>query len=160
MEQNLISATLSAADAAEVQQSLTAAKLKMPFLSTLQNAEVNSVFKPGNTYVPFIDRIYEVFETHPEILPPVFNKEEFVRDYKLFKAIGPIYSQLLELMEVVKKTYMAVGSDTLVGSLDIYSAVKQNKNKIPGMSATGDELGEFFKRTWEKKDPESDTEKK
>ena len=55
---------------------------------------------------------------------------------------------------------MAVGSDTLVGSLDIYSAVKQNKNKIPGMSATGDELGEFFKRTREKKDPESDTEKK
>lgn len=55
---------------------------------------------------------------------------------------------------------MAAGSDTLVGSLDIYSAVKQNKDKIPGMSATSDELGEFFKRTHEKKDPDKDPEKK
>ncbi|MDR3651575.1 MAG: hypothetical protein P4L34_01235 [Paludibacter sp.] len=152
MVQNLISATLPAADAAEVQQSLTAAKDKMPFLSTLQKSEVNTLFKPGNAYLPFVDQIYQVFETHPEILPAIFDKEEFIRDYQLFKTLSPIFNQITELMEGVKKTYTAVGSDTLVSSLEVYASIKQNKDKIPGLSAIYEQLSVFFKKTKAKPD--------
>jgi len=147
MTQNLISATFSATDAADVQQSLTNAKNKMPFLSTMQNSLVNTIFKPGNAYLPFIDQINHVVEIHPEILPAIFDLEEFKRDYQLFKTIYPIYNQIGELMEGVKKTYTAVGSDTLVGGLEVYAAMKQNKDKIPGLSVICDELAVFFKRT-------------
>jgi hypothetical protein len=146
MSQNLISATLSAADAAEVKQNLSAVVAKLTFLSTLQTADVSSLFKVGNAYLPFIDQIHEVVVTHPEILPTIFDKEEFLRDYDLFSAIRPILNQVNELAEGLQKTYTAAGSDTLVAALEVYSAVKQNKDKVPGLSVVNDNLAIFFKK--------------
>ena len=146
MSQNLISATLPAADAAEVAQNLSAAKAKMPFLSALQATDVSSLFKVGNAYLPFIDKVYQVVVSHPEILPAVFDKDEFLRDYELFNTIRPILNQANELVEALQKTYTAVGSDTLVAALEVYASVKQHKDKVPGLSATNDELAVFFKR--------------
>jgi len=147
MAQNLISASLSAADAALIQQSLTAVKDKLTFLSTLQAADISGLFKVGNAYMPFIDKIHEVVIAHPEILPGIFNKEEFLRDYDLFIALRPIFNQINELAEGVQKTYTALGSDTLVSALEVYSAVKQSKDKVPGLSVMNDELAVYFKRT-------------
>ena len=113
MAQNLISSSLSAADAALVQQSLTAVKDKLPFLSMLQTADISGLFKLGNAYLPFIDKIHEVVINHPEILPGVFDKDEFLRDYDLFMTLRPILNQINELAEGVQKTYTALGSDTL-----------------------------------------------
>jgi hypothetical protein len=152
MSQNLISATLSAADAAEVKQNLSAVAAKLTFLSTLQTADVNSLFKVGNAYLPFIDQIHEVVVTHPEILPAIFDKDEFLHDYELFSSIRPILNQLNELTEGLQKSYTAAGSDTLVAALEVYSAVKQNKDKVPGLSVVNDNLAIFFKKAKAKPD--------
>lgn len=146
MAQNLISATLSATEATDVLQSLNAVKTKMPFLSALQKTDVSALFKVGNAYLPFIDKIYQVVVTHPEILPAIFDKEEFLRDYELFKVIQPIYNQINELAEGIQKTYTATGSDTLVAALEVYAAVKQHKDKVPGLSVVSDEMAVFFKK--------------
>jgi len=150
MAQNLISATLSVSDAALVQQSLTTVKDKLPFLSVLQAADISSLFKLGNAYLPFIDKIHEVVITHPEILPGIFDKEEFLRDYDLFMTLRPILNQINELAEGVQKTYTALGSDTLVAALEVYSAVKQSKDKVPGLSVMNDELAVYFKKSKQK----------
>jgi len=152
MAQNLISATLSAAEAAEVLQSLTDVKTKMPFLSTLQKTDVSSLFKVGNAYLPFIDKIHQVVITHPEILPGIFDKEEFLRDYELFNTLRPIFNQINELAEGIQKTFTAVGSDTLVAALEVYASVKQNKDKVAGLSVMNDEMAVFFKRARVKSD--------
>lgn len=152
MAQNLISASLSAAEAAEVLQSLSDVKTKMPFLSTLQKTDVSGLFKVGNAFLPFIDKIYQVVITHPEILPAIFDKEEFLRDYELFNTIRPIFNQINELAEGIQKTFTAVGSDTLVASLEVYSSVKQNKDKVAGLSVISDELAVFFKKAKAKSD--------
>ena len=152
MNQNLISATLTAADAAEIIQSLTAVKAKMPFLSNLQKADVSTIFKVGNAYLPFIDKIHQVVMTHPEILPGIFDKEEFLRDYELLNSIRPIYNQINELAEGIQKTFTAVGSDTLVAALEVYASVKQNKDKVAGLSVMNDEMAVFFKRARTKTD--------
>ena len=128
MAQNLISATLTAADAEEVIQSLTMVKGKLKFLLSLQNDDVILIFKLGNAYFPFIEKAYQVVVAHPEILPAVFDKDEFLRDYALLNALRPIFNQMNELTESVRKTFMAVGSDSLVASLEVYSQVKQNKD--------------------------------
>lgn len=146
MAQNLISATLSAAEAAQVLQSLTDVKTKMPFLSTLQKTDVSSIFKVGNAYLPFIDKIHQVVITHPEILPAIFDKEEFLHDYELLNTLRPIFNQINELAEGIQKTFTAVGSDTLVAALEVYAAVKQNKDKVPGLSVMNEEMAVFFKR--------------
>ena len=146
MAQNLISASLSAADAAEVNQSLSAIKSKLTFLSALQSTDISGLYKVGNAYLPFLDQIREVVETHPEILPGIFDKEEFMRDYELFSTIRPILNQINELAEGLQKAYTAVGSDTLVAALEVYASVKQNKDKVPGLSVTSDNMAVFFKR--------------
>ena len=147
MTQNLISASLSAEDAAEVQQNLIAAKSKLGFLLSLQTDDIATLFKVGNAYLPFIEKAYQTVLTHPEILPGVFDKDEFIRDYNLLVSLRPIFNQINELAEGIQKTFMAVGSDTMVAALEVYSAVKQNKDKVPGLAVTADEMAVFFKRT-------------
>lgn len=147
MTQNLISATLSATDAAEVTQNLNAAKAKMPFLSAMQATDVSALFKVGNVFLPFIDQVYQVVTTHPEILPPVFDKEEFLRDYALFNTLRPILNQANELAEALQKTYTALGSDALMAALEVYAAVKLHKDKVPGLKVVNDDMALFFKRT-------------
>lgn len=147
MSQNLISATLSAQDAAEVQQHLLNAKAKLSFLLSLQTDDVITLFKVGNAYLPFIDLAYQTTIAHPEILPGVFDKDEFIRDYKLLSALRPIFNQVNELLESVQKTFTAVGSDAMIEALDVYNAVKQNKDKVPGLAATAEQMAVFFKKT-------------
>ena len=153
MSQNLISATLSAQDAAEVQQHPINAKTKLNFLLSLQTADVITLFKAGNAYLPFIDLAFQVVTAHPEIIPPVFDKEEFNRDYQLLSSLRPIFNEINELAESIQKTFTAVGSDAMIGALDIYTAVKQNKDKVPGLTATAEEMAVFFKKSKAKSEP-------
>ena len=147
MAQNLISASLSAEDAATVQQSLADAKQRLSFLLSLQNDDMISLFKVGNAYLPFIEKAYQTMQAHPEIIPPVFNQDEFASDYQLLNALRPIFNQINELAESIQKTFTAVGSDAMVASLEIYSAVKQNKDKVPGLASTANEMAVFFKKS-------------
>lgn len=147
MSQNLISATLLAQDAAEVQQSLSNAKAKLSFLLSLQTNDVITLFKVGNAYLPFINLAYQTVVAHPEILPGVFDKDEFIRDYTLLSALRPIFNQMNELLESVQKTFTAVGSDAMIEALEVYAAVKQNKDKVPGLAATAEQMAVFFRKT-------------
>jgi hypothetical protein len=157
MAQNLISADLQAADVTAILESLNTVKTKLPFLSTLQGADIKYLFKVGNVYLPFIDKIYQVVTTHPEILPPVFDKDEFLRDYNLLTGIRPVFNLLNELSEGVQKTYFAASSDAMIASLEVYATVKQNKDKVAGLSVISDELSEFFKKSKAKVNTPTDT---
>ena len=75
--QNLISATLSEETKTEITQALTEVRNKLEFLLSMQPDEIKSIFKAGNGFIPFIDKAYNVVNAHPEILPSVFNVEEF-----------------------------------------------------------------------------------
>ena len=154
MAQNLISASLSAEDAAEVQQNLVAAKAKLSFLLSLQTEDMATLFKVGNAYLPFIEKAYQTMVAHPEIIPPVFNKDEFILDYNLLVTLRPIFNQVNELAESIQRTFQAVGSDSLVAALEVYSAVKQNKDKVPGLAVVADEMAVFFKKSKAKANPE------
>jgi len=147
MSQNLISATFLAEDAAAVQQNLSDAKSRLSFLVNLQPSDVSSLLKMGNGYLPFIEKTYQVVIAHPEILPGVFDRDEFISDYNLLSQIRPILNQINELAESIQKTNIAVGNDLMVAALDVYSAVKQNKGKVPGLAVAAEELGEFFKKS-------------
>jgi hypothetical protein len=152
MSQNLISATLSSEDAASVLEYLVSAKSKLSFLLSLGKDDVVTLFKVGNAYLPFIDLAYETVISHPEILPAVFDKAEFLKDYELLKKLRPIFNQMNELAEAVQKTFMAVGSDTLVAALEVYDAVKQHKDKVPGLDTTAADMAVFFKKSKSKVD--------
>ena len=147
MMQNRITTTFSATDAAEVQQNLMAAKGMLNFLMSLQIEDDSTLFKIENAYLPFIDLAYKTVVAHPEILPAVFDKDEFTRNYNLLSTFRPVFNQINVLAESIRKTFTAVVSDTLVAALEVYSTVKQNKDKDPGLAVTADEMAVFFKKS-------------
>ncbi|WP_129595423.1 hypothetical protein [Seramator thermalis] len=155
MDQNLISGTLTPDDVQACKDALDVLFTKMPFLSAMQNVDVSRFFKVGTAYQPLLDLAMQVVETHPEILPLIFDKEEFMRDSELYAALEPLSMRVSELHTGLDKTVMAVGSDTLKGAREVYAAVKQHKNKVPGLSAVYDEMSAFFKKNKIKTTPAS-----
>ncbi len=153
MAQNLVSATLPAEKKTEIMQKLTEIKNDLNFLLSLQPEDIRSIFKAANGYAPFIEKAYNSVNDHPEILPAVFDKEEFIRDFQLSKDLTLIANQAEELAEGLEKTLMAINSDALTGALEVYAAVKQNRDKIAGLNVVAAEMAEFFKKTLKKPQP-------
>ena len=148
--QNLISAVLPAETKTEVIQKLTDIRSKLSFLLSLQSDEIQGLFKAGNGYAPFMEKAYNAANSHPEILPPVFDSAEFKKDFQLSKDLTTIVDMANELTESLQNTLIAVNSDTMTAALDVYSAVKQNRDKVPGLNVVADEMAEFFKRARKK----------
>ena len=131
----------------EVLKGIADIKGKLGFLLTLQANEVSGLFKAGKEFGPFLDECHAVAQSHPEILPGIFNGAEFERDYQLSKDLGSIASALNQLAEGIDHTLMAARSDALQGALEIYAAVKQSRDKVAGLGGVADKLAGFFSRT-------------
>ena len=142
--QNLVSASLGAEAKATVRKDLDEIRKTLGFLTSLGSEDVRSIFKASKGYAPLLDKAYATAASHPEILPAVFPLEEFRKDYQLYKDLEPIALEIEELAESVQKTMMALSSDTMLETLDVYSAVKVNANKVPGLKVVADEMSVFF----------------
>ena len=145
--QNLISASISPEAKTEVLQKVGEIKTRLPFLVTLQPAEIQGLFKAGDGYAPFVEKAYNVVCDHPNIMAGIFNTDEFKRDFLLAKDLTPISNQLTELTEAVQNTLIAVNSDAMSEALEVFAAVQQNKDKIPGLNTIAVEMAQFFKKT-------------
>jgi len=73
--------------------------------------------------------------------------DEFKKDYGLIQVLTPIQTQVNELAEGLRDTLLAANSDALAQSLEIYAAVKQHADKVPGLAVANDELGTFFQHS-------------
>ena len=145
-KQNLVSGVLSPEALASINQSLSQVKEQLTFSISLSADEMRTLFKAGNGYKPFLDVAYTTATANPGILPGVFDREEYRRDYELSMALSPILSQLKELTESVNATLTALNSDLLTDSLDVYSAAKLHQDKVPGLKASVEEMAVFFKK--------------
>lgn len=149
--QNLVSAVIPEAVKASIIQKIGEIKTDLSFLITLQPDEIQGLFKAGNIYSSLIERAYTVAGSHPEILPSIFNVEEFKKDYVLSKDLADLSHQVNELAQALDHTLLATRSDSLAEALEVYAAVQQNKDKVPGLNSIADEMAEFFKKTIKKK---------
>lgn len=143
-QQNLVSASLSAEAKAEIVKDLAEIKKRLGFLTSLGKKEVKTLFKAGNGYAPLLDKAYQTVSDNPDIMPRVFSLEEFRKDYQLYKDLAPIASQIEQLSGSLQNTMIALASDTLVATLEIYQAVKANKNKVPGLDTVAEDMSAFF----------------
>lgn len=149
-EQNLISFEFPAEKVKEVVNKLKEIRNEMNFLVKLEAEKKKELLRPGNRYEPFIEKAMAVLDTHPQIISPLFNVEEFRRDYALFKGLIPILNELKSLTEAVDDTVFASGSDCFSAALDVYAAVQLNKDKIAGMDTIYQEMKEFFTKSKKK----------
>jgi hypothetical protein len=148
--QNLISATLADETKTDILQKLSDIRSKLDFLITLDANQVRALFKAANGYAPFIEKAYAVSTAHPDILPKVLNMDEFKKDYGIIQSLTPIQTQVNELAESLRNTLLAANSDALSQALEVYAAVKQHGNKVPGLAVANDELGVFFQHSKKK----------
>lgn len=146
MEQNLISAVITAEELTAVNAAIETIKEKLPFLVTFSDNQKKTIHKLGNTYKPFADDAAETVTIYPQIMSGTFDKEEYLRDYQLYKRLSEIEGKLASLYSAVEDTLMAAGSDTLSGSLQIYNAVQQNQKKIPGLDTVAAKMQVFFEK--------------
>lgn len=152
MSQNLISAELPTNDVEQINAELASINAKLGFMLSIAPEDVSTIFKPGKAFLPLIEIAKETMDQHPEIMPRLFQLDEFYKDYNLSNSLTPIESQVKQLAEALEKTKMAVGSDLIKATLDIYEAVKQNKDQVPGLDVIAKKMAEFFKKTRPRKD--------
>jgi hypothetical protein len=145
--QNLVSASITAQAKAEIQQKFAEIQERLDFLLSLQSEEVHSLYKPGNGMAPFLDKAHAAALEHPHILPAVFDLEEFKKDYALSKDLDDLTQLSRQLTRGLENTQIAAKSDALRGAMEIYAAVKQHRNKVPGLNVIANELAVFFKKT-------------
>ncbi len=145
--QNLVSASLTLGQKNSITAKLNELKTDLSFVISFLPEEKKEYLKVGNVMLPLIEKAHDVAASHPEILPAIFDKEEFENDYKLTKDLFPIAGLLDELTSSVQATLFAANSDCMVETLEIYAAVHQHKDKVPGLDTVAAEMKEFFKKT-------------
>ncbi len=146
MEQNLISAVITAEDVALINGAIETIKQKLPFLITFTENQKKEIHKLGNTLKPFVDDAAGAVNLYPQIMSGTFDKEEYLRDYQLYKTLSEIDGKLASLYSAIEDTLTAAGSDTLGGSLQVYTAVQGNKKKIPGLDTVAAKMQVFFEK--------------
>ena len=145
--QNLVSASISPELKASVLEKIITLKNDLNFVISMEPGAKREHLSVGNVMLPFLDKTHDVALAHPEILPGIFDKDEFMKDYQLTKDLTPIVQQLTELTSAIQDTLYAANSDTMVEALEIYAACQQHVDKVPGMDSIVSEMRSFFKKS-------------
>jgi hypothetical protein len=149
-----ISAVIPQADIDAVKAAITTINTKLPFLVTLDGSERQALFKLGAKSADFVNDASSAAVSFPTILPPSFDKTEYAKDTALFKTLGELKMLLDSVTEKVDNTYLAVGSEAMQASLEVYAYVQTAKERTPGLASVGEKLQERFKKE-RKKSPAS-----
>ncbi len=142
--QKVISTSLSEAEMKAILNKIAVIRSDLNVLITLETSQNKALFKAGNVYSPFINKANAAAQAYPEILPKIFSVEEFGKDCDLIEVLTPIQNQINELAKGVHDTLMTAHSDALVKAIEVYDAVKQQKDTEPGLASTYEELSVSF----------------
>jgi hypothetical protein len=145
-----ISVSMVQADIDAVKAALVTINSKLPFLITLSAEERKSLFKLGPKSADFVQDASTAVTNFPNILPPTFDKTEYGKDTALFKVLADLKFLVDSLQEKLDNTYMAVGSEALVASLEVYAYVQTAADRTPGLKTVADKLRDRFKRQSQK----------
>jgi hypothetical protein len=140
-----ISVALPQADIDAVKAAIATINSKLPFLVKLDGDEVKGLFKLGAKSADFVNDASTTVAAFPNILPATFDKVEYAKDTSLFKALGEIKFQMDSLCEKIDNTYVAVGSEAMIASLEVYAYVQTAKGRTPGLESAAEKLKERFK---------------
>lgn len=141
-----ISHSMSEEDINAVKNAIATIEGTMPFLVNLNTNEIRTMVKLGSRSVDFVQDAAQAVSNFGDILPPSFDKEEYIRDTALFKNLTEIKMLVDSLSEKVNNTYTAVGSEAMSSSLEVYAYVQTAATRVPGLASVAAKLKERFKR--------------
>jgi hypothetical protein len=122
---NLVSATLTAADMQTVSDALATIRAKLPFLIDLTVQDKRRLFKMGDGSRAFVEKALIAAQANPQVLPPAFDLAEYSRDWALWAQVSVIANNITQLAELVDDTQTALGSDLMTGALTAYGHLSE-----------------------------------
>lgn len=141
MNQNLVSGSLTPSDFEAIRQSLQSIREKLPFLIDLSLQERRELVKLGTSSREFVSAALIAAKNHEASLPKNFDLAEMERDIALFHQLYDLHLQFSQLAELLDDTLLAVGSDALRASLEVYGVLK-----VTGVGGADDLLQKMAKR--------------
>ena len=122
---NRVSASLSAEQLTAIKNQIAEIKASLPFLISLNNDDISSMFKLGGKSLEFVQTAVQASKELVDLLPRNLDPAELERDYSLFQALESIRLALDPLLAQVESTQQAVGGDAMEAALEVYATLKR-----------------------------------
>ncbi len=151
MSYSNISAALPQADVDAIKAAIVTINSKLPFLISLTKDERKTLYKMGPKSIDFVQDSLRVAQNNTDIIPASFNTPEFAKDVNLAVPLSELALLIAQLNEKLSDTSMAVGSEAMRTSLEVYDYAKTAAKRKPGLKSVVDELGRRFKEQGIKK---------
>lgn len=129
-----------------VEQTLDAA------LVSLSRDDRQRLTKMGDGSEPFCRKALDVMSQNTQILPRDFDVTEMRRDLESHDALNARLVRMTRMMERMRDTEMALGSDVMVAALEGYAFLKI-AGKSEGLHALRRALGKRFDGNGKRSDP-------
>ncbi|CAJ0886905.1 hypothetical protein [Ralstonia flatus] len=124
MSQNLISLQLTTADLSAIDAALKTLEDKFVGLIDLSIEQRSTVTKMGDKSEAFCRKAVEVLGNNPGVLAANYSLAEVKRDLAAFDALRPRLVRVEKLVEKLRDSQMALGSDLMTASLEGYAYLK------------------------------------
>ena len=126
MNQNKVSAVLAATAVTNITGAIAIIRANLPFLVNLSEAERQNMIKAGDASAGFIQSSLLFAAQHPEALLAGFSAVEYAKDGALLAPYSSIYGLISQLNTDCTDTLMALNSDLMGESLDVYAGARAN----------------------------------
>src|ERR1051325_4298987 len=147
MRQNLISAQLSDADTAAAKDLIDQARAKTPFLLNLTEKERHDLPKMGQDSVAFVNLAKQGLTDYPQHIPDDFPDDEFDKDTHSSGNLWQLRLKTASYLEGIDDTLMAMGSDAMKGSNEIYGHLKVAAKNNATIKLLVDEMAKRYKKS-------------
>ena len=157
MSQNLVSNHLDAAQWSGVDEAIDLAEQRLaPILIALEGSrQRRRLTKMGDGSEPFCRKTYIAARDNRRAIPATFDIDEMGRDLGSFDAITTRLARMTKLMEKVRDTEMALGSDVMVAALAAYHFLQAAGGE--GLDEVNRELAKRFEGQSRRSEPEPAT---
>ena len=145
MTQNRISMTFEPDRLDRIDAYLAGLEGELNLLIALTIDERSELVKMGNKSRAFCASALAVAEQHSGLMPRDFDYGAFRQDYAALEALRPRAARLAHLMQRVSDTELALGSDLMAASLEVYGVIKV-AGKDKGVDDARRELSARFAR--------------
>lgn len=140
-----ISAELTPAKRAEVDQKLNDIHSAMPFLLTLLASDRQSVKQLSDKHFGFLTKLLEHAAQHPELVPSYLDIAEVRKDFELVNQLLPLKQRVEQLLQQLNDTLAIAGTEANSGAFGFYNAVSQaTKLNVPHAQSIYDDLRTRF----------------
>ena len=146
MTQNIASLDLTDAQFEAVDAALSQLESQLAGLIALPSLQKQSMRKMGEKSEAFCRQAMRLLEQSPELMPANVVAARPVEDLAMIDKLRPRVLRLARLTERANDTDMALGSDVMTASLQVYGQLKLTGHG-EGLQALRRDLGQRFARS-------------